>query len=424
MVAQLANLVHETSTTTGTGDFTTARAGGLQRGSEAFGTGDDGADNPHIFIWNENAGAAEWEIRQSYWSDANTFVRAGAPLASSNANATVDFTAGNKHITNDIPAAFQVRANAMAVGFQNAELALSVGSSALTIALKTAAGTDPSPLNPVTATFRSATAANGTMSSMQIIAATSLVISSGSTLGTTSSVAFRIWIVGFDDGGTFRLGAINCRNSTNDIYPLAGWGIASSTAEGGAGAADATHTFYTGSGVTSKAYIVLGYVTYETGLGTAGTWSAVPTRAQLFGPDVRLPGSIVQVAAMTDSTGFATTSSSYQTTTLLKAIALTSAANVVLMAYGGTFGTGATDISMWASPHRDATRLAMQFFESSDPGLFGAGGMTLMDFPGTTSSVTYSVKLKNNNNTTSVQFPSSPPGDAPYGTLVLQELVG
>jgi hypothetical protein len=76
---------------------------------------------------------------------------------------------------------------------------------------------------------------------------------------------------------------------------LGAWGIASSTAEGGAGAADAAQVFYTGSAVAAKAYITLGYMTWESGLATAGTWSAVPTRIQIFTHDVPLPGRSVQV---------------------------------------------------------------------------------------------------------------------------------
>lgn len=106
MVAQVANLVWETSVTTGTGNLTTARNGGYQRGSEAFGTGDDGADNPYIFIVNRDAAAAEWEICPAHWSAASTLVR-GTPILSSNANAAVNFGAGTKDITNDIPASFQ-----------------------------------------------------------------------------------------------------------------------------------------------------------------------------------------------------------------------------------------------------------------------------------------------------------------------------
>lgn len=183
-------------------------------------------------------------------------------------------------------------ASAMAfVGMINGTLVPSVAGSALTVALKTQAGIDPSAADPVYAIFRNATAANGDYTVLTITAATSLVISSGSSLGVSAnSTAFRVWVVGFNDAGTFRLGAINCLSGT-DIYPLNGWGIATSTAEGGAGAADSAQTFYTGTAVAAKAYATLGYMTWETGLAAVGTWAAGPTRAQLFGPGVPLPGT-------------------------------------------------------------------------------------------------------------------------------------
>lgn len=190
---------------------------------------------------------------------------------------------------------------------QNLSLTLSVAASALTIAVKDRAGADPTssaPSSPVSVPFRNVTAATGDFSVLNVTAASSLVVSSGSTLGTVANVPFRLWIVAFNDAGTWRIGVINCVSTVagsgagrdvTAIYPLSAWGIASSTAEGGAGGADSAQVFYTGSAVASKAFVVLGYATWESGLGTAGTWSAGPTRIQLFGPGVPLPGQLLQV---------------------------------------------------------------------------------------------------------------------------------
>ena len=185
----------------------------------------------------------------------------------------------------------------------NFALTAAVASNALTIALKGKDANDPSSINKARIPFRNVTPATGDYSQVVVSAATSLVISSGSTMGATSATAFRLWIVAFNDAGTLRLGAINCLTTSANagsgrnvdaIYPLSAWGIASSTAEGGAGAADSAQVFYTGTAVTSKVYTVLGYMTWETGLTTAGTWDAVPTRIQLFGAGVPLPGAAVQ----------------------------------------------------------------------------------------------------------------------------------
>lgn len=157
--------------------------------------------------------------------------------------------------------------------FFNLSLVASVAANALTIAIKGVDGNDPSSSNNVLVSFRSATAASGSVSLLTIATATSLVISSGSTLGTVNNVAATLAIVGFNDGGTFRLGIIN-----PTLLPLID-SIASSTAEGGAGTADSAGVFYTGTAVTSKAYTVLGFVTITE--ATAGTWASSATTTQV-----------------------------------------------------------------------------------------------------------------------------------------------
>lgn len=157
--------------------------------------------------------------------------------------------------------------------FRNLSLVASVGSSALTIALKGADGNDPSATNPVYVSFRSATAASGANALLMVTAPTSIVVSSGSTLGMTSAVAATLAIVAFNDAGTFRLGIIN-----PNAFPIID-GIASSTAEGGAGAADSAGVYYTGTAVTSKAFTVLGFAMVTE--ATAGTWASVPSTLQV-----------------------------------------------------------------------------------------------------------------------------------------------
>jgi hypothetical protein len=99
-----ANLVHQTSTTTGTGNLTVAAVNGKQSFSDAFGTG--GSNVFDYFISNQNA--AEWERGTGSMSDATTLVR-DTVLESTNSDAAVNFSAGTKDITNDVPAANQVR---------------------------------------------------------------------------------------------------------------------------------------------------------------------------------------------------------------------------------------------------------------------------------------------------------------------------
>lgn len=198
-------------------------------------------------------------------------MNAARPITSGGTGGTSAATARDAlglEIGVDIPAFTQIGSSF------NLGLAVSVAGNALTIALKGADGNDPSATNPINVPFRSATAATGTVTVRTITAATSLVVSSGSTLGTTSAVKATLAIVGFDDAGTFRLGVVN----PGALRPVMD-GIASSTAEGGAGAADSLDVFYTGTAVASKAYTVLGYI--EITEATAGTWATAPSLVQV-----------------------------------------------------------------------------------------------------------------------------------------------
>jgi hypothetical protein len=181
-------------------------------------------------------------------------------------------------------------------------LSISAGSGALTIALTDAAGATPTASTGVPITFRSATTSSGATATRTVTAATTLTITSGSTMGFANGVAGRLWIVAFDDAGTVRLGAINCRNGVS-VFRLMQFGIASSTAEGGAGAADSAHVFYTGTATTAKAYTVLGYLEWPTGLATAGTWTwGGSERAQPYVSGMRFPGDIIQMRTEVNST--------------------------------------------------------------------------------------------------------------------------
>jgi len=206
-------------------------------------------------------GVLDWDVTAA----SNTTV-GGVTVVENNAPSTV----------NDGMRAMMAEGKAGIVGqgFRNLSLAASVGSSALTIALKGWDGNDPSGTNAVLIPFRSATAATGTPDPLSVEAAASLVISSGSTLGTSSGVLHRIWVVGVNDGGTFRLGAVFSPTSIGDDE------LVTTTAEGGSGGADTAGTIYTGSGATSKAMRILGYV--ESTQATAGTWATSPSKVHVF----------------------------------------------------------------------------------------------------------------------------------------------
>lgn len=153
---------------------------------------------------------------------------------------------------------------------ENYTLATSVGSNALTIALKTKAGTDPSSSDPVKVAFRNATSATGDYTVLTITSALSITVSAGSTLGMISGNSSSIWVYLFNDSGTPRLGV--SQSFFNEMT------VRSSTAEGGAGAADSNKIIYTSTAVTNKAVRILALMV---GSNTTGNWTAVPTIVSL-----------------------------------------------------------------------------------------------------------------------------------------------
>jgi len=246
--------------------------------------------------------------------------------------------------------------NSVMIG--NLTLATSRSSNAETISIKTMAGTDPSSSDPVYLAFEDGA---GGFSVVSITSALSLTISSGSTLGATSGEPFRIWVVLFNDAGTFRLGAIKCYTGTG-IVGLEDNGVASSTAEGGAGAADSAGVFYTGTAVTSKPYRILGRLDYT--LTTAGTWVTAPT-IKLFSQGSKLPGDVVQRAhnpysavatgattiPIDDTIPQKTEGDQYMVT---PALVPTAAANLLAVKAEATFGSSATNTWLMMPLFRDS----------------------------------------------------------------------
>lgn len=100
-----ANLVHETSTSTGTGNLTLTAVNGKQGFNTAFG---NGAPTNVFDYFISNRDAAEWERGTGHMSDATTLVR-DTVIESTNANAAVSFSAGTKDVVNDVPASEQTR---------------------------------------------------------------------------------------------------------------------------------------------------------------------------------------------------------------------------------------------------------------------------------------------------------------------------
>lgn len=141
----------------------------------------------------------------------------------------------------------------------------SVASSALTISASS-----------LTLDFRSTTLGSGTVTTVTGTPA-NLVISSGSTLGTVNATQSRIAVLALNNAGTIELAAVNIAGG-NDLTET---GVISTTAEGGAGAADSNNVIYSTTARTSAAYRVIGYI--ESTQATAGTWATAPSTIQGVG---------------------------------------------------------------------------------------------------------------------------------------------
>lgn len=87
----------------------------------------------------------------------------------------------------------------------NLGLATSVGSSALTIALKTGDGNDPSAGSPVAVGFRHGTVTTGQFTTVSITGALSIVVPSGATLGQRDGIESTIYIYLINNSGTAEL---------------------------------------------------------------------------------------------------------------------------------------------------------------------------------------------------------------------------
>lgn len=261
---------------------------------------------------------------------------------------------------------------------QNCTLAASVGSNLLTVALKDNAGNDPSATSPCNINYRNVTATTGSTTLVQQIAALSIsTFATGATLGSSNNTPFRFWVVVFNNAGTNVLALINCSNATT-IFPLNEATLASSTAI--SGAATSAGVFYTpnGTAVTSKAFRILGYIEYNAGLATAGTYGTGPTAIQVFGPGIKKPGDVIQSVY----------GSSAANSAFSLSITPTSTINLVKMA--GMANTASTTAGMTITFKRGATTiLTTTQGGGSVTGNF-VSAATILDAPGTTSSTAYS----------------------------------
>jgi len=102
-------------------------------------------------------------------------------------------------------------------------------------------------------------------------------VSSGSSLGTVNATASRLAVLAINNAGTVELAVVNLAGGTL----LDESNLLSTTAEGGAGAADSASTVYSTTARGSVPYRVVGFI--ESTQATAGTWATAPSTIQGVG---------------------------------------------------------------------------------------------------------------------------------------------
>lgn len=166
----------------------------------------------------------------------------------------------------NVTGALTVTGGIFAGGISIQPITASVSGNALTVTL-----------NPTTLAFRSSTLSSGTVNTRNVATAISTTVSSGSTLGTISAIASRIIVLAIDNAGTVELAVVNIAGGNQ----LDETNLITTTAEGGAGAADSANVIYSTTARTSVPYRVVGFV--DSTQATAGTWATAPSTIQGVG---------------------------------------------------------------------------------------------------------------------------------------------
>jgi hypothetical protein len=306
----------------------------------------------------------------------------------------------------------------------NGTLTHSLASNNLTVAVKTSAGNDPSAGDPVVFVF-------GTLAStynvIRVTAPLNFTINAGNTLGTANGVPFRLWIVAINNGGTVLLGAF--QSVTGGATPTAITPLVEndhqSTGPGTNGGSSAG-VIYTSSPSLSLVPIrIIGFMDWNGGLTTAGTWNTTPNLRKLFGPGVKKPGDLVQTAFLTTNVQTTTTLSSLSATALSKSITPTSQVNLVRSRFGGSIGVSKNgDAAVWAvfrngvpSPQQCRMTVNGSTLTDIEMPLF----IEFLDAPATNVPTTYALAFRTNVGATStVSFPSTN-GDT--ASMTLEEIM-
>ena len=229
-----------------------------------------------------------------------------------NASAAIDGSKISPVFTGTLTATGGVAAASLTSKIQ--PITASIGSNALTITL-----------NPTILDFRSSTLTSGTVTTVVVPAAISLIIPAGATIGTVSAVQSRIVVLAINNAGTVELAAVNISGgSPLDETTL----ITTVTNASGGNSATA---YYSTTARSNVAYRVVGYI--ESTQATAGTWATTPSTIQGMGGQALAAMSSLGYGQTWQTVTRSTGTTYYNTT-----------GKPITFYYTAEFGTGNTSI--------------------------------------------------------------------------------
>lgn len=364
----------------------------------------------------ESSDLSQWEIGEgAYNTGTGVLARTTVLFNSAGTTAKISFSAAPQvaivALKEDLLAGDET---GLLFGMTNGTLVASASAGALTVAVKTLAGNDPSATDPVYFYFRNNTLTSGDYVRRAVTAALSVVIGSTKTMGVTTSDLIRLWISAHDNAGTVQIGAF-IASDKNGI-----WSPPESTKFTTTVPDNTARAFHSTSAIgTAAPWRYLGYCEWTSAV-TAGTWTA-PDIVQMFGPGIKKPGDSVQ-SASTSGGATNTSSTTYVATTITKAFTAFSGANIVRMLWQATGEVNSATASMIVASFRDSTQLTGVQGLLCTTGIIDCN-MSGVDYdrPNTTSSVTYAVKFKSSNGGR-VDFANNS-GSTAVGTAIVEELM-
>lgn len=207
-----------------------------QPGGAALVVGQMPANTPLRFIYNSTG--PRWELQGG-----------------------INYTQGDaRYVSQSNPVA-----TGMPIASQQQSISASVAANALTVGLNQGGAL----------AFRNASLASGVPSQVTIPASLSLVVPSGATLGSVSSVACRLILLAIDNAGTMELAIVNQSGGVN----LDETTLINTTAI--SAAATAANVIYSTTARTGVPFRVVGYI--EATEAAAGTWATAPSLVQGIG---------------------------------------------------------------------------------------------------------------------------------------------